>query len=467
MVVKGVVLVCVLGKASKFIEMAGVKGVRHEKYREDGRELQRPRRRTKSSGEDQELGGMNAYILIGSAIQNTGAHGIPNIARANSMSKRIFWSVLFVGAMAVFFWQMVMIIDAYTDYEVITSLDVLYASKIGFPAITVCNLNSYASSKASVFSKEFAEAVGVTYNANGNDGVNATSVVPGPTGTATQASSTERGYQDWVNVDFNQLNTRVSNLEVAQSIIGSTAYENRSETGHDLDDMLLDCNFENYPCAPDNFTHFYNYMYGNCYTFNSGQTGKPLEVSTVGPLYGLSLELYIQQSEYISDLQPSAGLRLLVHDQNEMPFPEDRGINLAPGAHTSVGLSLVYLERKESPYTNCSLEFKPGNVFKEQFDHLEYSRSACEKHCFFTEVMKVCGCADVKYRYNNSATACNSSDEVCVDDVEANYTRGDLKCGCTMPCKQHIFEITVSEASWPNDGYGLPFNKTSNRYQMT
>lgn len=174
-----------------FTEMAGVKGVRHEIYREDGRELQRPRRRTKSSGEDQELGGMNAYLLIGSAIQNTGAHGIPNIARANSMSKRTFWSVLFLGAMAVFFWQMVMIIDAYTDYEVITSLDVRYAKKIGYPAITVCNLNPYASSKASVFSREFADAVGVTY---GNAGVNVTSptlAAPGSNGT-TQSSSTER-----------------------------------------------------------------------------------------------------------------------------------------------------------------------------------------------------------------------------------------------------------------------------------
>eukprot|EP00057_Strongylocentrotus_purpuratus_P023580 XP_011678054.1 PREDICTED: amiloride-sensitive sodium channel subunit gamma-2 isoform X4 [Strongylocentrotus purpuratus] len=408
----------------------------------------------------------SVLFLVGNRMASTGAHGIPNIQRASNIWRRLIWLLLFTGGVTVVVWQLTTIINNFFAYEVDVNIDFVRQRAIKFPAITVCNLNPVPLSKADVL---------WNIASNEEDATSLRDFLPAqkPSGVmnATQnqndAGASMRGYQDWVNVDFNQLNTRVSNLEVAQSIIGSTAYENRSETGHDLDDMLLDCNFENYPCAPDNFTHFYNYMYGNCYTFNSGQTGKPLEVSTVGPLYGLSLELYIQQSEYISDLQPSAGLRLLVHDQNEMPFPEDRGINLAPGAHTSVGLSLVYLERKESPYTNCSLEFKPGNVFKEQFDHLEYSRSACEKHCFFTEVMKVCGCADVKYRYNNSATACNSSDEVCVDDVEANYTRGDLKCGCTMPCKQHIFEITVSEASWPNDGYGLPFNKTSNRYQMT
>ncbi|XP_041464722.1 degenerin deg-1-like isoform X3 [Lytechinus variegatus] len=433
--------------------MAGMNGMRHEKYTEDGHGSQRHRRRSKSVGENSDQRELNAYFLISSAVQNTGAHGIPNIARANSMSKRIFWSVLFIGAMAGFFWQTATLIDDYTDFDVITNLDELYSGSIRFPAITFCNLNPYASSKASTFSREFADAVGVPYN----DGVNVTaSTVTMTSSTTSQSStvpSTERGYQDWGNVNFDELDSRVSHLEVAQGIIGSAAYENRSETGHDLDDMLLDCDFENYPCTPDNFSHFYNYLYGNCYTFNSGEFGKLLTVSKVGPLYGLSLELYIQQSEYISSLQPSAGLRLLVHDQNEMPFPEDQGINLAPGAHASVGLSMVYLERLGTPYTNCSSRFKPGNIFKDKFHHLDYSRSACEKDCYFNEVMRVCGCADVKYNYNDSATPCDSDNVACVTEVENNYTSGMLVCGCTMPCRQHIYEITVSEASWPNMGY--------------
>ncbi|XP_054756186.2 amiloride-sensitive sodium channel subunit beta-like [Lytechinus pictus] len=382
----------------------------------------------------------SVLFLVGSRMASTGAHGIPNIQRASNLWRRLIWVLLFCGGVSVVVWQVTTLIITFFSFGVDVNIDYVRQRAIKFPAVTVCNLNPVPISKA-----------GYVLNL-ASDNPNSTSMFRGLLPHNNSASEST-GYQDWGNVNFDELDTRVSNLQVAQGIIGSTAYENRSETGHDLDDMLLDCDFENYPCTPGNFSHFYNYLYGNCFTFNSGEFEKLLTVSKVGPLYGLSLELYIQQSEYISSLQPSAGLRLLVHDQNEMPFPEDQGINLAPGAHASVGLSMAYLERLGTPYTNCSSEFKPGNIFKDKFRHLDYSRSACEKNCYFSEVMRVCGCADVKYNYNNSATPCDSDKAVCVSEVEENYTSGMLACGCTMPCRQHIYEITVSEASWPNIGY--------------
>nr|XP_054754305.1 degenerin mec-4-like [Lytechinus pictus] len=166
--------------------MAGVNGVRHEKYTEDGHGFQRHRRRSKSVGENSDQRELNAYFLISSAVQNTGAHGIPNIARANSMSKRIFWSILFMGAMAGFFWQTATLIDYYTDFEVIANLDEIYSGSMRYPAITFCNLNPYASSKASTFSREFADAVGVPYN----DGVNVTASTVTMTSSTTSQSST-------------------------------------------------------------------------------------------------------------------------------------------------------------------------------------------------------------------------------------------------------------------------------------
>ena len=51
--------------------------------------------------------------------------------------------------------------------------------------------------------------------------------------------------------------------------------------------------------------------------------------------------LYVQQDEYVPLLTPAAGVRLVVHDQNEMPFPEDDGISIAPGLDTSVALKKV------------------------------------------------------------------------------------------------------------------------------
>ena len=53
------------------------------------------------------------------------------------------------------------------------------------------------------------------------------------------------------------------------------------------------------------------------------------------------MSLYIEQDEYISDIQQGAGLRVKVHPQNEMPFPEDEGLNVSPGTEAFISLRKV------------------------------------------------------------------------------------------------------------------------------
>ncbi len=56
---------------------------------------------------------------------------------------------------------------------------------------------------------------------------------------------------------------------------------------------------------------------------------------------GLELELYIEVNEYITDLQEASGIRVTIHEQNAMPFPEDHGISVQPGVLTSIGIRKV------------------------------------------------------------------------------------------------------------------------------
>jgi len=62
---------------------------------------------------------------------------------------------------------------------------------------------------------------------------------------------------------------------------------------------------------------------------------------TFWSISGLILELYIEQSEYISALAESAGIRVTVHNQSVMPFPEDNGFSARPGTKTSAGITRV------------------------------------------------------------------------------------------------------------------------------
>jgi len=49
----------------------------------------------------------------------------------------------------------------------------------------------------------------------------------------------------------------------------------------------------------------------------------------------------IDQSNYVKDAGETAGIRLVVHTGDRMPFPEDEGITVSPGHSTSIGLQKV------------------------------------------------------------------------------------------------------------------------------
>ena len=62
---------------------------------------------------------------------------------------------------------------------------------------------------------------------------------------------------------------------------------------------------------------------------------------------GVTLELYVEQEEYVVELTEDAGIRLLLHPNEVMPFPEDGGMLLAPGVLTLFSMKMVgYRDRK-------------------------------------------------------------------------------------------------------------------------
>ena len=72
------------------------------------------------------------------------------------------------------------------------------------------------------------------------------------------------------------------------------------------------------------------------------------------PLFtaGLNLELNIEQEDYIGALAPEAGIRMDISTQGEMPFPLERGVSLAPGYATMIGLRKV--KKTVIPLRRCS-----------------------------------------------------------------------------------------------------------------
>lgn len=51
--------------------------------------------------------------------------------------------------------------------------------------------------------------------------------------------------------------------------------------------------------------------------------------------------MFVQEMEYVKEITANIGLKIVVHDQDREPFPEDEGVQLAPGFDTNIGLRMV------------------------------------------------------------------------------------------------------------------------------
>lgn len=68
--------------------------------------------------------------------------------------------------------------------------------------------------------------------------------------------------------------------------------------GYSFNSTLLTCYFNNEVCGEEDFIWFYDFVYGNCYTFNSGfdSLGNRIEIKKIsedGSDHSFKLEIFL------------------------------------------------------------------------------------------------------------------------------------------------------------------------------
>ncbi len=61
----------------------------------------------------------------------------------------------------------------------------------------------------------------------------------------------------------------------------------------------------------------------------------------VGADRGLHLTLNIEQYEYMKGPSAGAGIKILIHDNTEIPLVRDLGQAIPPGSHAFVGVQIL------------------------------------------------------------------------------------------------------------------------------
>ena len=64
-------------------------------------------------------------------------------------------------------------------------------------------------------------------------------------------------------------------------------------------------------------------------------------LSLLGSQHALHMLLNIEQYEYMAGPNKGAGVRILLHDQQQVPTVRDASMSIPPGAHALVGGEIV------------------------------------------------------------------------------------------------------------------------------
>ncbi|KAH9518436.1 Amiloride-sensitive sodium channel subunit beta [Bulinus truncatus] len=227
--------------------------------------------------------------------------------------------------------------------------------------------------------------------------------------------------------------------------------------GHRKNDFIASCKFNNRFCSPENFTFFHNHKYGNCYTFNHYSQNETKTTKRTGPIYGLVLELFIDQREYVANLAPEAGARVVLHKRGTMPFPEDEGINVMPGTSTSIGIKQVVYNRLEPPHGVCGDSLLTTDYYA-KYKGTTPTKLSCLKSCFQDLILERCNCVVPYYYIQDNVTVCDmnaTETETCVNKLSRVLPQRYQQCDniCPLPCKETRYEASTSQALWPSNAY--------------
>ncbi|XP_025067723.1 amiloride-sensitive sodium channel subunit alpha isoform X2 [Alligator sinensis] len=445
---------------------------------------------------------------------NTTIHGaIRLVCSKKNKMKTAFWSVLFFLTFGLMYWQFGILYREYFSFPVSLNLN-LNSDRLTFPAVTLCTLNPY---RYSAVQKELDELDRITHQTlmdmyNYNMSVTQSDWAAQYTHKRSSRSlfhyvqrhplrrhkrdnpaiveenNPPVDKSDW-KIGFLLCNEKSDDCFHQTYSSGVDAvrewysfhYINilaRMPSTKDLDEsnfesFIYACRFNDVTCDKANYTHFHHPIYGNCYTFNDGNSS--LWTSSLpGINNGLSLVVRTEQNDFIPLLSTVTGARVMVHNQNEPAFMDDGGFNIRPGIETSISMRKEMTLRLGGSYSDCTEDGKDVPV--QNLYLSRYTEQVCIRSCFQLNMVKRCGCAYYFYPLPSGAEYCDYTKHIawgyCYYKLQAEFKADILGCfrKCRKPCKMTEYHLSAGYSRWPSalsEDWVFHMLSQQNKYNIT
>ncbi|XP_035665141.1 acid-sensing ion channel 1-like isoform X1 [Branchiostoma floridae] len=373
-------------------------------------------------------------------------HGLPHIFTEGRFTvRRILWAGVFCGCVAVLLVQTADRVQYYLSNPHATKLDELTAvNGLNFPAVTICNMNSFRFGQVNQQDLFYA----------GPDILDLIDhTLPRP---RLKISEEFLNHMDQNPSDHQEMRQKMERIRELTNFDGFTPgkfsmFDFYDRTGHQIEDMLLDCKYKGEPCSAKNFSTVFT-RYGKCYTFNSGSPNQPVLKTLKGGIgNGVEFFLDVQQEDYMpawgesDEVTFEVGFKIQLHTQEEPPFIHELGFGVGPGMQYYVSTQEQRITYLPAPWGQCKAE----NDLT--FDFAKYTTSACRIDCETKFVVSQCGCKMVHMPGNFPICTPDVYVE-CADQALDFLVKSDnKKCVCDTPCNTTRYNLFMSHVKFPSE----------------
>ncbi|XP_066121309.1 amiloride-sensitive sodium channel subunit delta isoform X1 [Saccopteryx bilineata] len=405
---------------------------------------------------------------------NATIHGaIRLVCSSQNRLKTAFWGLLFLGALGVLYWQFGLLFEQYWSYPVIMTVS-LHSDRKLFPSITLCDMNPHRPRLVRRHLQaldEFAhENIYALYKFNfteSGDTPFAEDPGPEPTFQLDRRIRLQRlsGTGGQNEVGFRLCNSTGGDCFYRAYSSGVTAvqawyrfhYMNILATlppdhednhlghgGH----FVFSCRYNGQDCQARHFQTFYHPTYGSCYTFNGMWAAQP------GITHGISLVLRAEQQDHLPLLSTEAGIKVMVHKRDHIPFLEHPGFSIRPGTETTIGIREDEVHRLGSPYSRCTDGAEGLDV--QLLYNASYTMQACLVSCFQQLMVNTCSCGYYFYPLPAGAEYCSSARHRawghCFYRLYRQLETHKLPCfsRCPRPCRESSYKLSAGTSRWPS-----------------
>ena len=330
---------------------------------------------------------------------NSTVHGVSNIAKSENIVMKYIWIIAFFSFSSFAAILITISIFDFFEYNVNTNIQVINQIPTDFPAISICNLNTFKTSDKNIH--RLLNKVLINYNDS--------AVTNGPPPLVFKSAS-----------------------RILRTYISNMTDENKKKYGIQIEEMLISAFFNGVSVGPNNFTWYYDFEFGNCYMFN-GNESNILKSGKNGRKGGLQLELYAGNSTEQEAFVDRRGFRLLIHNQTDVrPYLEEDGIDVSPGFVSNIAIKRTFYSKLPNPFSSCINDKEdtnpyktiPKNIIFSKLNIKRYSQRLCQHLVYQWLLHSYCGCLDPSFesKFVKNPKFCNTPTQIiCSDYVFSKF----------------------------------------------